>query len=458
MKTKINQNSIRGLLCIPLLLGCIAILPGVQAAPDPAPPPGANTRDGQGAMAHITTGQFNTAFGTNALNSLTTGNNNAGQGNSALFSLTTGGQNIGVGNLALRLTTTGSQNVGVGAGALYSNVTGTRNTAVGHSALQSSTKSDNTAVGWLAGYSNTTGIDNVAVGSEALQNNQTGSSNTAIGYQSMLNNSNASFNTAVGSLSLLSNTSGAFNVAIGRRALQIATGANNTVLGYNAGARLVAGDGNVFLGISAGNNYPNTAGDSPSNIICIKSSGDGTSDTSNRCFIGNIRGVTVGNSDGINVVIDSDGQLGTVSSSRRFKKDIKPMDQISEAILALKPVTFHYKNQDTKKAGDTPQFGLIAEDVAAVNPDLAVRDADGQLLTVRYDAVNAMLLNEFIKEHQRVKEQQASIADLRSTVALQRKGMEVFTAQLKEQASQIQKVSAQIELHKTVPRTVAQNK
>jgi hypothetical protein len=186
------------------------------------------------------------------------------------------------------------------------------------------------------------------------------------------------------------------------------------------------------------------------NVISIGSPGDGTAfATSDRCFIGNIRDVTVGNGDGINVIIDSDGQLGTSNSSRRFKKDIRSMDQTSEAILALKPVTFHYKNQDTKKAENTPQFGLIAEDVAEVNPDLVVRDADGEPVTVRYDAVNAMLLNEFLKEHKKVEEQQTNITQLNSKlasqaaiIAQQQKGMEVLTAQLKEQAAQIQKVSA----------------
>ena len=170
----------------------------------------------------------------------------------------------------------------------------------------------------------------------------------------------------------------------------------------------------------------------------------------------------MGNLDGINVIVDSDGQLGTSNSSRRFKKDIKPMDQTSEVILALKPVTFHYKNADTKKAENTPQFGLIAEDVAEVNSDLVARDADGQPLTVRYDAVNAMLLNEFLKEHKKVEEQQTNITQLNAKMAnqaalipQQQKGMELLTAQLKEQAAQIQKVSAQLEVNKPAQQVVS---
>ena len=157
-------------------------------------------------------------------------------------------------------------------------------------------------------------------------------------------------------------------------------------------------------------------------------------------FIAGVWGATTVGS-AIPVLIDGNGQLGTISSSRRFKKEIKAMDQTSEAILALKPVTFHYKS-DTKS---TPQFGLIAEEVADVNPDLVVRDAKGEIYTVRYDAVNAMLLNEFLKEHRKVQ-------DLEATVAEQHKGMEVLAAQLKEQASQIQKVSAQFELRKPAPQ------
>ena len=242
-------------------------------------------------------------------------------------------------------------------------------------------------------------------------------------------------------------------MAVGRRALEFATsGSNNVVIGWRAGDGLTTGDDNTFIGDQAGRNETTV-----SNVLCIQSPGDTTAPTAaNRTFIGNIRGAFCGNGDGIPVIVDSDGQLGTANaSSRRFKKDIQPMDQASEAILKLKPVTFHYKNLDTKKAGETPQFGLIAEEVAEVNPDLIMRDQDGKVTYVRYDAVDVMLLNEFLKEHKKVEEQQASIADLKSTVALQQKEMQVFTAQLKEQAAQIQKVSAQLEASKPAPKVVA---
>ena len=219
------------------------------------------------------------------------------------------------------------------------------------------------------------------------------------------------------------------------------------------------GANNAAFGAAAGVNVATA-----SNVICI---GTGGRDVNNSCFIGHIRGVTTANADAVPVLIDSQGQLGTASSSRRFKKEIQPMDKASEAILALRPLTFHYKNDST----NTPQFGLIAEDVAHVNRDLVVRDADGEIYTVRYDAVNAMLLNEFLKEHRKVEKlkstaakQEATITDLQSTVAKQeaimaqqQKGMEAVTARLDEQGSQLQKVSAQIELNKPAPRTVLNN-
>jgi hypothetical protein len=177
-----------------------------------------------------------------------------------------------------------------------------------------------------------------------------------------------------------------------------------------------------------------------SNVICIGADG---ADVNNSCFIGNIRGVTTPNADAVPVLIDSAGQLGTMSSSRRFKEEIKPMDKASESILALKPVTFHYKSDNT----GTAQFGLIAEEVARVYPDLVVRDKNGEIYTVRYDAVNAMLLNEFLKEHGKVEEQEKTIAELKS-------GMTALAATVKEQAAQIQKVSAQLEASKATPQVV----
>jgi uncharacterized coiled-coil protein SlyX len=289
--------------------------------------------------------------------------------------------------------------------------------------LSNTTGGSNTATGAFALFTST-GVENTAIGRDALLNSTTANDNTAVGLFALLNNVDGSSNTAVGAAALRDNISGGNNQAFGRGALRFATGSNNIGIGREAGMNMTTAD----------------------NVISIGSPGDGTAFTaSDRCFIGNIRGLVVGNLDGIPVIVDSDGQLGTGNSSRRFKKDIKPMERTSEAILALKPVTFHYKDADTKKAENTPQFGLIAEDVA--------------------DAVNAMLLNEFLKEHKKVEEQQTNITQLNSKmaeqaaiIAQQQKGMEVLTAQFKEQAAQIQKVSAQLDLSKSAPQTVLNDK
>ena len=161
-------------------------------------------------------------------------------------------------------------------------------------------------------------------------------------------------------------------------------------------------------------------------------------------------------------MIDSTGKLGTVVSSARFKNQIKPMDKASEAILALKPVTFRYKEE--LDPDGMPQFGLIAEEVEKVNPDLVVRDEDGKVTTVRYEAVNAMLLNEFLKEHRNVAEQQSTIAELKTTVAQQQKQISAQQATAAQQQKQIealtatvQKVSNKLELSKAAPQLVENN-
>ena len=297
-------------------------------------------------------------------------------------------------------------NIATGGGALYSNTTGSENTAYGRQAL----------------YNNTTGFYNEATGTTALYSNTTGFRNIANGRQALFANTTGSRNTAVGNGALATNTIGSANTALGFQAGFNLTGDNNIDIG-NEG---VVGESNTIrIGGDVGAGFaPQTA-----------------------TFIDGIRGVTTGNADAIAVVIDSAGQLGTVSSSERFKKDIKPMDQSSQAILALKPVTFHYKTDST----GTPQFGLIAEEVAKVNRDLVVRDGKGEIYTVRYEAVNAMLLNEFLKEHQKVEALEGTVAQLKSTVAQQQKD---FAAQLKQLNTKIQAVNDKVELTKPAPRSV----
>ena len=356
---------------------------------------------------------------------------NTAEGQNALLNLTTGGFNTAVGFLSLRSNTVGQFNTAIGAGTLLSNIA-----------------DNNTAVGFAALASNFDGVGNSAFGLAALASNRTGSGNTAIGNQALLSNTgetlNGSFNTAVGSNALQNNHNGTNNTAIGNNALVDNTfGNDNTAIGHRALPNNTVGSNNIALGHNAGSGITDA-----NSVICIGTNVAGFN-VSDSCFIGNIYQKQVG-ADSLPVRVDSFGKLGTEVSSKRFKRDIKLMDHASEAILALKPVTFHYNSDNT----NAPQFGLIAEDVAQVNPDLVVRDQKGDIYTVRYDAVNAMLLNEFIKEHRKVQEQQANITELKSTVARQEKSFAHQEAQIQALVSGLQSVSTQLQLNKPALRIV----
>jgi uncharacterized coiled-coil protein SlyX len=399
---------------------CLSIAGPKAHAVSPAPDgayPGGNTAEGQAALLSLTTGGFNTAVGFFSLRSNTTNSFNTALGAGALF-VNTSDENTAAGAGALLSNTTGGLNTANGAFALVSNTTGSGNTAIGGEALFSNTTGGlNTVTGGQALTLNTEGFSNTATGFRALVSNITGNDNTANGVLALGNNTTGNNNTANGDETLNRNTTGGFNTAIGAGALpNNTTGRSNTALGINAGAGVTTAD----------------------NVICIGADVDGEN-VSNTCYIGNIFGVT---SVGISVLVNSAGKLGTTTSSQRFKDSIKPMDQASEALFALKPVAFRYK-KDIDPAG-TPQFGLVAEEVEKVNHDLVVRDKEGNPYSVRYDQVNAMLLNEFLKEHRKVEEQRAAIRRLETTVAKQEKGLQVVTARLDEQAAQIQKVSAQL--------------
>ena len=294
-------------------------------------------------------------------------------------------------------------------------------------------------MGGNALMSNTQGTDNSASGANALSSNTEGSHNSAFGSGALASNT-GSGNTAVGDSSLLGNSTGNQNTAVGFQAMS----ANN-------------GNNCIAIGASVGSNYTGTT---TNGITCIAAAGDTDNIThDNRTYIGNIRGVLCGNLDGIPVLVDSDNQLGTNNSSRRFKKDIKPMDQTSQAIMALKPVTFHYKNQDAKKARDRLQFGLIAEDVAAINPDLVVSE-DNQPLSVRYDAVNAMLLNEFLKEHRKNEQQESKIEQQEAKIARQQKQIEELTAAVQKVSAQLAAASPSgdgLAVSKSAPQTALNN-
>jgi len=349
-------------------------------------------------------------------------NNNTALGDDALISVTGGlGNNTAVGFSALELNTTGDGNTASGAFALQFN-TGSENTANGVYALYSNKIGDgNTASGDAALFSNTDGSQNTAIGQGALYDNTTGEANTASGANALSNNTTGSENTAMGFWALGSNTAGDKNTAVGAFALSSNTGNHNIALGYYAGYNLT-GRYNIDIGAQG------TAGES--NTIRI-----GTRRTHTKTFIAGISGATV--PDGVGVIVGMNGKLGTIVSSRRFKEKIKPMDKTSEAILELKPVTFRYKEEVDPEG--IPQFGLIAEEVAKVNPELVLPDKEGKPYTVRYDAVNAMLLNEFLKEHRKNEKQEA-------TIARQQKQIEALTASL-------QKVSARLETAKPAPQT-----
>jgi len=351
---------------------------------------------GGALFLHTKGGVNNTALGKDALASVTTGFRNTASGNRALFSNT-----IGVGNVASgykALYTYGDNNTADGTIALAFNTSGSSNSAFGVAALRSNTSgSDNVAVGSGALAYNTTGLDNAALGSAALGYNTVGNSNSALGLGALYNNTTGSSNTAVGASALVYGTTGSRNIAIGA----------------SAGSNLTTGSDNVSIA--------NTGVAGEASTIRI-----GTPGTHTRAFVAGIRGVTTGLANAVTVLVDSSGQLGTVSSSRRFKEDIRDMNEATARLLELRPVRFRYKQEQTLPGGQEvpPEYGLIAEEVAEVFPDLVVYDEDGQPFTVKYHLLSSMLLNELKKLDERSVAESAEqahamaeLAELRSEVA-----------------------------------------
>jgi Chaperone of endosialidase len=395
--SKIHSFLRRALFFVPALFVCFALSPIARAL---VPPPDGGYLSG------------NTAEGTGALSSLAP--------------------------LARGIGFAGIDNTALGYQALYHNATSDFNTATGYQALYNNTDDNpggvlggrNTADGYQALFHNISGGGNTAIGGVALYKNTNASRNTAVGDGALFSNSDADGNTAIGHSALFSNSSGTVNTAVGISALENTTGTANIALGVGAGFNLTMGDFNIDIG-----NF-GVAGESRTIRIGQALDPNGVGQT--RTFIAGITGVLV---LGDAVHVSSSGQLGILTSSKRFKDEIKPMDKASEAVLALKPVTFHYKKELDPEG--IPQFGLVAEDVEKVSPALITRDADGKPYAVRYEAINAMLLNEFLKEHQKVQKQQEEIDTLR--------------AELKAQRALIQNVSARLEVSKLAVQTVANN-
>jgi hypothetical protein len=407
---------------MPLVLGfaCFALSPDVRAVcQQGCDTSNANTFLGDDALVNNTTGSANTAVGAAALLLNTTGEHNTAVGIDALQNNTIGGDNTATGFDALENNTIGVNNTANGSTALALNTTGSANTASGFDALFSNTSGGgNTATGALALVNNTMGGENTAVGGDALLSNTTGSNNTALGFDALFYNRRGNNNTAIGVDALYSNTRGINNIAVGD----------------SAGANLTTGNDNIDIG-NAG-----VAGEAKTIRI-------GTTGTQTNAYIAGISGATV--PTGVAVIVDTSGHLGTTTSSARFKEDIKPMENASEAILALKPVIFRYKHELDHEG--IPQFGLVAEQVEKVNPDLVARDEQGKPYTVRYEAVNAMLLNEFLKEHRKNEEQQAIIERQQKQIDALAAGLQKVSAQLA--TGRVRPIGG-LELSKSVPQTV----
>jgi hypothetical protein len=379
-------------------------------------------------------------------------NQNTAEGEDALFSLTTGTANTALGYHALHDITDSSEN-----------------TAIGSNALSVATAGPNTAIGGYSLNFNTTGFNNTAVGDYSQYSTTTGHDNTSIGYKALEGNTTQSFNTAVGSFALVSGN-GSDNVAIGYSALggggnqnvaigeyALSSGNQNVVVGYQA-FQFVGGNGNIGIGWAVGGQL---AGQAPQNLIYIGTRGVsgennairiGDSGVQTSAFVAGISGVTV--PDGVDVVINSSGQLGTLTSSARYKEAIRPMADTSKVVLGLRPVSFSYKK--TLDPAESPQFGLVAEEVEKVDPDLVVRDNSGQPYSVRYQAVNAMLLNEFQKEHRALEQRTAIIKSQEEKIEQLEAALGRLESTLNQRRKQLEKVADRTAIHGARSR-VAQN-
>jgi endosialidase-like protein len=404
--------------------------------------PGLNTAEGQNALLNLGAGVANTAVGWRSLQNDTDGSYNTALGAGTLLFNVTGNTNVAIGTAALLLNRVGTDNTAVGVAALLNNDStgfgvGSFNSAFGAHALEHNTDGQsNSAFGNYALSSNTTGMLNTAIGLGSLLSNTDGSANTAIGFDAMLSNTSGQQNTATGWNALYFNTVGVFNTANGMNALVANTdGISNTAVGWGALLNNQSGNNNTAIGVRAGQNITGefnisigsqvsgVAGES--NTIRI---GDTLPDQTEQsaCYIGGIHNQVSAN--GLTVLVNANGKLGTTVSSRRFKEAIESVDQASEALFALRPVSFRYKKEIDPLG--IRQFGLVAEEVERVNPDLVTRDVEGKPTAVRYDQINALLLNEFLKEHRKNEEQAMTIRRLEQQIEALTAGLQKVSAQI----------------------------
>ncbi len=383
----------------------------------------------------VNSGKNNTSIGSYSLFSNTTGYNNTANGSQALYNNTMGYNNTATGYCSLGSNTTGYFNTANGYCSLFYNTTGYNNTATGlHSLYKNTVGTYNTATGFASLCFNTTGNSNVANGVQALYSNTEGNFNTAIGSNSLYFNTTGYYNTATGINSLRSNTTGYVNLANGAYALYSnTTGYYNTAIGNNALYKNTKGKGNIALGQEAGSQTTGSNNIEIGNMGLAGDSGTiriGDTVTHTSTYIAGINGVT--SSNGVAVYINSNGQLGTVTSSRRFKKDIKSMGSKSDKLMNLHPVTFRYKED-----GSVLQYGLIAEEVAKVAPDLVQYDKQGKPFTVRYHLLTPMLINELQKERAARKALEAKVSEVATLKAKIASLEQVQSKQLAELAKQV---------------------
>ncbi len=363
-------------------------------------------------------GVYDTAAGFNAAFNNTTGNDNTAFGYQTLYSNGSGGGNTGVGSHAL-YHSIASGNTALGGYALYTSTSGLDNTALGYAALYTSHNGeDNTAVGFQALYTNggagTDGNYNTALGALALFGNESGNNNVAAGYDALGTNTIGTGNAAVGYEAMHVNKSGADNSAVGTKALfALTSGGHNVALGFEAGLNLKTGSNDIDIGSPGGTS-------SESGAIRI-----GTLGTHTTAYLQGVYGV---GTSATPVFVDSSGQLTAPLSSERFKTDVVTMGEATQKLGELRPVTFHYKTD----ANGTTQYGLVAEEVAQVYPELVIRGPEGRVDGVRYDQLAPMLLNEVQKERQRRGVLEIHLAAQEVTIRAQAQALQGQMAQLEE--------------------------